>query len=527
MAIRQMMRHLKLPTSGVVFGLPTAPTLALSASTSTSVTLAVTEPSSWGTGSGQAYTLQQGSDGLQWPTSESLSYPQTSISKTGLTPGSTHWYRIGAVTSKGTRWSNEIKAVLPTGTPWGTGGKVITDLGGNFQVAYGGAIQDDGKIILAGFKNTTQNDCAVVRYNTDGSLDSGFGTSGVMIISFSSFSQGNAVAIQGDGKIIVVGNVGNGTAAGIARLTSSGSLDTSFNTTGKLEITVADGSTTGNALAILGSGKILVAGGALVNADSAQEFFVLRLNSNGSLDTGFGTSGFSFAEFGTNAAANDLLVQSDNKIVLVGKGNPGGNDAICVARFSSAGATDSGYGTSGLFSVTFAGFSSISNCRGTMLSDKVFACGQIQGADTRTGICAITSAGALDTTFNTTGKTTYQFTGNTEYPAASNSLQSWSIGIQADGKIIVGGDLAIDSPTDNTYPMFALRVNSDGSIDSGFGDGGISIIEVSAYTGGEFDAAYVTLVQSDSKTLLAGEADDDVGSKFGSARLLSNGSLDA
>jgi len=97
-------------------GFPTPPTLAETHDT-TSIELTVTEPTSWGTGTGKAYTLQSGTDGIYWPTSENLTYPQTTIDKTGLTPGSVHWYRIGAVTSLGTRWSNELKVTLDTLIP--------------------------------------------------------------------------------------------------------------------------------------------------------------------------------------------------------------------------------------------------------------------------------------------------------------------------------------------------------------------------------------------------------------------------
>lgn len=95
-------------------GLPTAPSIAVT-KTSTSVTITVTEPSNWGTGTGKSYVLSEGTDGIYWPIETPYTYPQTTITKTSLVPGSTHWYRLGAITSLGTRWSSEVKVVLPDG----------------------------------------------------------------------------------------------------------------------------------------------------------------------------------------------------------------------------------------------------------------------------------------------------------------------------------------------------------------------------------------------------------------------------
>ncbi len=95
---------------------------------------------------------------------------------------------------------------------FGNGGKVITPFG-NFSTAYGVAVQRDGKIVAVGFSDSgtagvRNYDFAVIRYNTDGTLDSSFGTGGKVTTDFGSEDVAGAIAIQPDGKIVAVGDTG-------------------------------------------------------------------------------------------------------------------------------------------------------------------------------------------------------------------------------------------------------------------------------------------------------------------------------
>src|SRR5207248_10643108 len=131
----------------------------------------------------------------------------------------------------------EVPAVVGTLDPsFGTGGKVIqNDI--PFEAV---AVQTDGKVVAVGSRS---NDFVVARYNTDGSLDTTFGTGGIKTIDF---ALGNGdddfasdVAVQADGKIVVVGTAStaaNGDDFAIARLNADGSLDTSFGTGGKANV---------------------------------------------------------------------------------------------------------------------------------------------------------------------------------------------------------------------------------------------------------------------------------------------------
>jgi uncharacterized delta-60 repeat protein len=88
---------------------------------------------------------------------------------------------------------------------FGSGGKVVTPVGGHIQIAFALALQADGKLVAAGNRG---DDFATVRYNSDGSLDTSFGSGGEAVIVFGGFGGARALAVQPDGKVIVGGGAG-------------------------------------------------------------------------------------------------------------------------------------------------------------------------------------------------------------------------------------------------------------------------------------------------------------------------------
>jgi uncharacterized delta-60 repeat protein len=218
---------------------------------------------------------------------------------------------------------------LPDGsldTDFGIEGKVTTPFGTEaFKgEAHGIAIQRDGRIVLSGFQLFPPRmagefftaDFALARYNTDGSLDTTFGSGGKLLTDFGGTDFGDEVVIQSDGKIVVVGTAfdGNPGYFALARYNPNGTLDTSFGSGGK--VTTANTAITGavgRALTIQKDGRILVGG------NSSSGFTVARFDAAGNLDPTFGSGGVaspSFHEFGDTALS--LAIQSDNKIVAAG-----------------------------------------------------------------------------------------------------------------------------------------------------------------------------------------------------------------
>ena len=126
-------------------------------------------------------------------------------------------------------------------------GLVRTDIGSGKEAVRGVAIQDDGRIVAAGAFGTAE--FAVARYNANGSPDLGFSGDGKVITDFGGWDEGEAVAIQDDGKIVVAGSsddldgVNDGDFA-VARYNPNGSLDTSFSGDGKV-VTASGAPSTG------------------------------------------------------------------------------------------------------------------------------------------------------------------------------------------------------------------------------------------------------------------------------------------
>src|ERR1035437_4224281 len=142
-------------------------------------------------------------------------------------------------------------------------GKVTTSFGSGYDFGKSVAIQSDGKIVVAGVSfNGSNNDISVVRYNSDGTLDNGFGSVGKVTTSIGSFNDaGYSVAIQSDGKIVVAGVSSNGNNNDIAvvRYNSDGTLDSGFGTGGKVTTVIGGSDDAGYSVAIQSDGKIVVA----------------------------------------------------------------------------------------------------------------------------------------------------------------------------------------------------------------------------------------------------------------------------
>jgi uncharacterized delta-60 repeat protein len=151
-------------------------------------------------------------------------------------------------------------------TGFDSDGKQTTDFGGSDYV-QAIAIQSDGKIVAVGARFLAGFDFAIARYNTDGSLDTSFDSDGKQTVDFGNFSDtASGVAIQSDGKILVSGTASNG--FGVVRLNTNGSLDTDFDDDGKLTTGFGDWDGIAAGLALLSDGRFVVVGTSLFGSTS-------------------------------------------------------------------------------------------------------------------------------------------------------------------------------------------------------------------------------------------------------------------
>jgi uncharacterized delta-60 repeat protein len=203
----------------------------------------------------------------------------------------------------------------------------------------------------------------LARYNPDGSPDSTFGTYGKVTTDFGHTDRALALIIQENGKIVAVGE-SYPAALALVRYNSDGSLDSSFGIGGKVVSEFADSDQeTVNSALIQRDGKIVVAGHTFrasggSNVDPDMNFILVRYNPDGSLDPTFGAGGRVTTDFGGLDGANALAIQSDGKLVAAGVGARAGSllgDEFALARYNPDGSLDPTFGTGGKVRTDFGG----------------------------------------------------------------------------------------------------------------------------------------------------------------------------
>jgi uncharacterized delta-60 repeat protein len=225
-------------------------------------------------------------------------------------------------------------------TGFDTDGIVTTNFGSGAAAGNSVAIQSDGKIVVAGYFSSGGSaiDIAVARYNSDGTLDTGFDTDGKVTTAIGSATDiGYSVAIQADGKIVVAGyaHMGSTDDFAVVRYNNDGTLDGGFGTGGKVTTDFGSGADWGYSVALQLDGKIVVAGFA---SSSGNKIAVVRYKSDGTLDTGFDTDGKVTTAIGSSGDyGSSVALQSDGKIVVAGSTYIGGSDAdFAVVRYSGS-----------------------------------------------------------------------------------------------------------------------------------------------------------------------------------------------
>ena len=386
-------------------------------------------------------------------------------------------------------------------TTFSSDGKVTTDIG-TTDAGRAVAIQSDGKIVVAGFAQISGTyEFAVVRYGTDGTLDSSFSSDGIATIDVSSgHDYAYAIAIQSDGMIVVGGVTGVGganTEFGVARLTSSGVLDTGFSTDGKIEFGVGAGDDVLTGLAIASDGDIVAVGYG--SNGSNFDFAVARLTSAGVLDTAFDSDGKVLVPVGSGADyGHAVAIASDGDILVAGTSHNGSDDDVAVVRLTSAGALDTAFDSDG--KVTVAIGSAADGARAVAIAsdgDILVAGTSHNGSDDDVAVVRLTSAGALDTAFDSDGKVTVAI--------GSGDDEARGIALLADGGIVIAGESGNGSNDD----IAVVRLTSAGALDTTFSGDGKATVAV----GSGADVGHSVAISASSQVVVAGTSaggDDDV-----------------
>jgi uncharacterized delta-60 repeat protein len=363
-------------------------------------------------------------------------------------------------------------------------GKVFTAIA-NGGEGYAVAVQEDGKIVLAGYAfNGTDNDVALVRYEAGGELDTNFNGTGKVITPIGVLGEtATEVAIQNDGKAVVSVITHNGIDNDFAvlRYNIDGSLDNSFGNGGKMIVDLHDD--IAFSIAIQSDGKILIAGGG-----NGGEFAVVRFNTNGTLDTGFNGTGYVFTSIGSGADTGwKVAVQGDGKIVVAGVSSNGSNTDCAVVRYNSNGTLDPTFNGTGKVVTDFAGSDDVGYGLGLQSDGKIVVSGSTgNGSNRDFALVRYNTDGSLDTSFGGTGKVVTDIGGNDDWGVR--------MALQNDGKILMTGH----SFTGPRRDLALVRYNTDGSLDASFGGTG----KLTAAIGNGDSIGHRVAVQSDGRIVV-------------------------
>ncbi len=315
---------------------------------------------------------------------------------------------------------------------FGAGGVVTTTVGTSARF-YGVVVQPDGKIVAAGFATIGGIDnFFVARYNTNGTLDASFGSGGIVTTLVGATSaQAYDLALQSDGKIVVAGRSGGVTQFAVVRYTTTGALDGTFGT-GGITTTTISSSATGNALTLQPDGKIVV--GGFSRFAGANQFTVVRYDTNGSLDPAFGGTGIVITTIDSLSVINDITMQAvTGKIIAVGISNLAGVRSFTIARYNLNGTLDTSFGVSGIVKTGISGNDEAFGVAIQQNGSIVVSGDSVPSATLTFTLARYTPNGALDTAFGTGGIV--------QTPYGSSPSFAYDVAIQDNVKIVAAGFL--------------------------------------------------------------------------------------
>ena len=318
-------------------------------------------------------------------------------------------------------------------TSFGVNGKVITDFdaGRGYEGAFAAVLQSDGKILATGYVKASFNgfgSFGVARYNTDGSLDTAFGTGGKVITDIGPImNAARAIAVGQDGKIVVAGDYwgpNSNPQTFIARYSANGTLEgtiTDNDGTGLTDANIPLG------VAIQPDGKILTVG-YLMTGPFSTDAKLLRYNANGSADTTFGGGDGRLTLFTQDMDFLEAVtIQPDGRIVAVGTQGPD----FLVVRLNADGSPDSTFGGGDGRATAFLGGGAHANSVVVRPNGKILVAGSASPNSQSFGVVYFNSDGSLDTSFSGDGILYFSFDGG---GTSGNGMALDSI-----GRIVLGG----------------------------------------------------------------------------------------
>ena len=401
---------------------------------------------------------------------------------------------------------------------FGSSGQVSVDFG-NEDWCYDMVLQSDGKILAVGSSDNGDNeDFSIIRLNTDGSLDNTFSSDGKIMLDFHSDDYGRSVAITDDDKIFVLGytKLLNDNNFLLAKYLSNGTPDNNFSDDAFVSTDINGGDDYGRSLIHFSNGKNLAVG--YTDNGNDYDFALVKYNSDGSLDNSFGTNGIVTTDL--NSSKDDrafaALLQSDGKIVVTGYSGTATTDYdVAIVRYNSDGTLDNTFGTNGIVIKDIYSSSDDKIYAATLQSDgKIIAAGSYDsGSSVKFLLVRLNTNGTFDNTFDGNGVLT------TEIGTKKDAI-AYGVTTQSDNKIVASGRFM---SSDDDKDFIIVRYLTDGTLDNSFDANGI----VSTDFSGDDDYGYSICMQGDDKIFVGGMSINNSGNNnFAIARYNTNGSLD-
>lgn len=362
-----------------------------------------------------------------------------------------------------------------------------------FEAGEDVAIQPwDGKIVVAGTVSSPPYlQGVLVRFNPDGSVDTGFGNNGLVPYLYPDiYTSARSLLIQPDHSILVAGEFGDFNQMSsvdmlVARFLENGAPDSSFGDDGVVVLVNSDLGDYGGWLALQPDQKILVAGTATDGTNSKIE--LARLLSNGHPDESFGPDGRRFWQIGEGPYCTAYNVAwQDGKILTTGLGKLNDKDHILVMRFTAAGDLDPGFGTGGVSWLTTTEYSDFGTDLLPMADGKILLAG---GSTTlqQIFVARLTDTGGFDTSFGV-GGSGFSYVNTCCFSIGPDIL------VQPDQKILLAANL--------NYDFSLCRFLPDGTPDSLFAMDGV--FRGTNYGLTDADNVGNMAFQSDGKLIVAG-----------------------
>ncbi|WP_194285806.1 beta strand repeat-containing protein [Alcanivorax sediminis] len=386
-------------------------------------------------------------------------------------------------------------------TSFGGGdGIVTTAVGSGHDQAYSVILDAQGKLVVAGYSsNGADDDFALVRYTSDGKLDPSFGGGDGIVVTAvgSAGDQAFSLIEDSSGNLVVAGTSFNGNDYDVAlvRYDSNGLLDNGFGGgDGIVTTTVSSARDAANAVIEDSSGNLVIAGFAGVGG--TYDFLLMRYDSTGALDTTFGGGdGVVTTDLGTNYDQSYSVVEdSSGNLVVAGRSTGGGSASWKLVRYQSSGAIDLSFGGGdGIVStpaLADAALSVLEDSTGKLVMAGAATVGSsVYGSSYAIVVARYETSGLLDASFGSDGVVIT--------PVGSGYNTARAISEDNSGSLIVAGY----ADTGGYDDFVLIRYNSSGGLDTSFGDGnGIATTSL----GSSYDNASSLIQDGDGNLVVVG-----------------------